>query len=278
MTFVAAAENLLPLQATDSKDVFRLSKGTSLARRARREFLMFYWRAVVLAGALAALTPAATIAAPVACSPGTLSDYVALTDGCTVGAFLFDNFTEGATLQTGATRISPDAVQVTPIAAGLAFGVDVAAGPTDLLELIFGYDVSHPAIGGASLSTSGASATGDAAVTAVKNLCEGASFNPPGSVDGCTGVEDALIAFAIEGLSDLDESVDILPFVKLLGVVDDITVDGGLAGTGALTGSVTNQFAAVPEPSSSLLVATGIFGILRARYARSRRRRRLRTP
>jgi hypothetical protein len=42
---------------------------------------------------------------------------------------------------------------------------------------------------------SGASATGDAAVTAVKNFCEGGSFNP-GGVDGCTGVVDDI---AVDG-------------------------------------------------------------------------------
>ena len=143
-----------------------------MARRARREISMQQWRAAVLTSALLALTPTPSLAAPVACSPGTLTDYVTLGDGCTVGGFLFDNFTLGTTLPTGATPISPDVVEVTPVPSGLAFGVDVTADAGELLEILFGYDVSHPAIAGARLAMSGASATGDAAVTAVKNFCE----------------------------------------------------------------------------------------------------------
>jgi hypothetical protein len=233
---------------------------------------MHYSRVAVLASVLAVFTPAATAAAPVACSAGTLSDYIALTEGCTVDAFLFDNFTLGQTLPTGATQILPDAVQVTPVASGLAFGVDVSADSGELLEIIFGYAVGHPPIGGASLSMTGASATGDAAITAVKNFCDG-GISDPFSVDACLGAGgNALTAIAIDGLSDLTASLDIFPFVSLLGVVDDIAVDGGLAGAGSLTGSVTNQFAAVPEPASALLVATGICGILRSRYRGSRHR------
>ncbi len=231
-------------------------------------------RAVVLAALLAMLTPGTSRAAPMACSPGTLSDYFALSDGCTVGALLFENFAQLATQPTGSTPISPNAVQVAPVASGLAFTVDVTAGAGQLLEILFGYDVSSPAIAGASLSMSGASASGDGVVTAVKNLCEGGSFDS-GDVTGCTGADDALITFALDGLTDLDESLLILPSVAFLGVVDDISVDGGLDGSASLDGGVTNQFVAanpVPEPTSCLLVATGIVGVLRVRYKRSGRR------
>ena len=238
---------------------------------------MHYPRVVVLAAILAALTPASGVAAPVACSPGTLSDYFASSDGCTGGTFLVDHFAPLAPLPTGATPISADSVRVIPVVSGLAFTFDVAADAGQLLEILFGYDVTSPAIGGASLAMTGASATGDGVVTAVKNYCEGGVFNP-GGVDGCTGLPDALITFAIDGDSDLDESLLIFPTVAFLSVVDDIAVDGGLTGAASLSGSVTNQFVAaaapnpVPEPTSALLVATGICGILRARYARSRRR------
>jgi hypothetical protein len=163
--------------------------------------------------------------------------------------------------------IAPATIQVTPVASGLAFGVDVSADTGQLLEILFGYDVVNPAITAASLSLDGAFAAADGAVTAAKTFCEGGTFDP-GSVTGCTGTQDGLIAFALDGLTDLNESLAILPATSFLSVVDDIAVDGGLIGNASLTGSVINQFPSatpVPEPATSVLVATGILGLLRAR-------------
>jgi len=232
-------------------------------------------RAALIATLLATLVPGRSEAAPVACVPGTLSDYFALSDGCTVGAFQFQNFAQLTTQPAGSSPISPDAVQVMPVASGLAFGVDVSASAGELLEILFGYDVTGSGIAGASLSLSGASAAGDGVVTAVKNFCEGGSFDP-GDVTGCTGTGDALIAVALDGLEDLNQSLTIFPIVAMLGVVDDIAVDGGLDGSASLNGSVTNQFVAganpIPEPASAVLVASGILGLLRSRVRRVRHR------
>jgi len=232
-------------------------------------------RAALIATLLATLVPGRGEATPVACVPGTLSDYFALSDGCTVGTFQYQNFAQLTTQPAGSSPISPDAVQVMPVASGLAFGVDVSASAGELLEILFGYDVTGSGIAGARLSLSGASAAGDGVVTAVKNVCEGGSFDP-GDVTGCSGTGDALIAVALDGLEDLNQSLTIFPIVAMLGVVDDIAVDGGLDGSASLRGSVTNQFVAganpVPEPASAVLVASGILGLLRSRVRRVRHR------
>ena len=167
-------------------------------------------RAAVIAALLATLVPGRGEAAPVACVPGTLSDYFALSDACTGGAFQFQNFVQLTTQPAGSSPISPDAVQVMPVASGLAFGVDVSASAGELLEILFGYDVTGSGIAGAGLSLSGASAAGDGAVTAVKNLCEGGRFDPgeltgPGAEvlrgEG-PGGRDALETFFPEDLGD----------------------------------------------------------------------------
>src|SRR5262245_50215155 len=101
-------------------------------------------RAAVFAVFLATLTPGISQGAPVACSPGTLSDYFALSDGCAAGGFLFQNFAQLTTQPAGSTLIAPDTIQVTPVASGLAFGVDVTADTGELLEILFGYDVVNP--------------------------------------------------------------------------------------------------------------------------------------
>ena len=232
-------------------------------------------RAAVIAAFLATLVPGRGEAAPVACVQGTLSEYFALSDACTVGAFQFRNFAQLTTQPAGSSPMSPDGVQVMPVASGLAFGVDVSARPGELLEILFGYDVTGSGIAGAGLSLSGASAAGDGAVTAVKNFCEGGRFDP-GELTGCTGTGDALIAAALDGLEDLNQSLTILPTVALLGIVDDIAIDGGVDGSASLQGSVTNQFVGganpVPEPASAVLVASGILGLLRSRVRGVRRR------
>jgi hypothetical protein len=65
------------------------------------------------------------------------------------------------------------------------------------------------------------------------------------------------------------------PGTALLGVVNDIAVDGGINGSGALSGTVTNRFTlaastAVPEPATSWLLLAGLAPLLRSRYVRKR--------
>jgi len=159
-------------------------------------------RAALTATLLATLMPGRGEAAPVACVPGTLSDYFALSDACTVGAFQFQNFVQLTTQPAGSSPISPDAVQVMPVASGLAFGVDVSASAGELLEILFGYDVTGSGIAGAGLSLSGASAAGDGAVTA--EVPFGIIPRPPSAGRGVVAPVAVLsggLVRAVDGLS-----------------------------------------------------------------------------
>ena len=134
---------------------------------------------LIAAGLVALLVATEIQAAPA--TPGTLSDYLALgSGGATIDSTLFSDFSLLPN-QTGATPISPAAVQVTPIGfgtgnPGFVFTLNRNASATDLYELKFEYKISDVAITAASVSIEGASTTGDGAVT---SILDGIPGNPP---------------------------------------------------------------------------------------------------
>ncbi len=189
---------------------------------------------------------------------GTLADYLALgPGGGTIGSTLFSNFSLLPN-QTGATAISPSSIGVVPInllgTPTLQFDFSRTALAGQLFEMRIGYNVSGSSITGAGVGMSFASATGDAAVTALL-LVNGPVPPPP-----------ALIAFESLGFSMPTDFTTFAP-TGFLAVESDVVVDGGLAGQGRL-GRVTNQFNVVrasnPVPDSGtslLLLATALSGI-----------------
>jgi hypothetical protein len=76
------------------------------------------------------------------------------------------------------------------------------------------------------------------------------------------------VVFAIDGDQLLNSSL-LFASASFLDIVNDIAVDGGLTGGASLAGNVTNRFAvaaaAVPEPTTGLLVASGLGLLLRRR-------------
>jgi hypothetical protein len=86
-----------------------------------------------------------------------------------------------AVLTSALLALTPTPSLAAPVLSWLAFGVDVTADAGELLEILFGYDVSHPAIAGASLAMSGASATGDATLTAGKTSAKAGPSIPAAS-------------------------------------------------------------------------------------------------
>jgi hypothetical protein len=227
-------------------------------------------RSALLAAACVLLLSGRSQAAPL-CTNGSLTSYLSV-GSCSIGAATFSDFNLVTPLPTGATAIPTDQVTVmpfsTPSTVGFQFLFDVSSPSSILNELLFGYTASVQSFTAATLSMTGASATDDGVVTGVQNVCIGDAY-APGSLSGCTTPQDANIVFAIDGDQVLTSAV-LFAAATTLGIVNDIAVDGGLLGQAALAGSVTNSFNVVPEPTTGVLLASGLAWFLRSRSRRGR--------
>jgi hypothetical protein len=216
-----------------------------------------------LAGAFLLAAPGAQAAA---CLPGTLDTYLALgPGGCTVDNALFTDFVNPAG-SFGATPVAPTSIFVnplnTPFKPGLRFDITLSASAGEIFEALVGYNV-HSLIIGNMLSMPGAMATADGAVTATEDKCIGGMFDGTGPF-GCTGTQDALINYAIDGDAVTAASLA-FPVTSVVGVVTQFVVDGGLAGSATGSG-FANQFVTVPEPSAfTLIPIAAVFAYIRRR-------------
>lgn len=218
-----------------------------------------------LCGILAVLSCTTSVGAP--CVPGNLQTFINLgATGCQVENVQLSAFTvlDG---QPSATPVDPAQVQLTPGGTALnpvlLFTLNRAANAGQLFESFFRFSASGP-LAGASISLTSPAVTGDAAVTAMLDVCANGSFSGGGPF-GCPTSPASLIAFAIDQSSLLSDSAG-FPRASLFDVLVDLTIDGGQSGSATLN-SATVGFAAVPEPSAALLVALGLsaIGVIRVR-------------
>ena len=208
------------------------------------------------------------------CSPGTLAGYIALgAGGCMIGADTVGSF-RILTGISGATPISATAVMITPsgtsAAPVLTFDLSATALTGSVLESIFNYRILGSGFTGSMILGSNSSTTGDGVATDIQNLCGGGSFGPDG-VSGCTGVN--LTPLAV--ISPDSDKTTFAP-VSFLSVTDDLTLDGGLAGS-ASGGRFVDRFTAssvstVPEPGTLFGTGFGVAALIlfTARMARQR--------
>jgi hypothetical protein len=193
------------------------------------------------------------------CQPGTLQGYINLgAGGCDLGAAHINDFMIEPG-QSFATPIDPATIQVTPdgtdSAPSLVFNVGATAGPFDLLESFFRFNVAAQ-LSQAFISLGSPSATGNGVVVGVLDVCAGGSF-PDGVPTNCPGNSDSRVVFATATDSQLADSVS-FPITSFFDVFVDLTADGGLNGTALLNSATVGvgiSAAAVPEPSMALGLA-----------------------
>lgn len=201
------------------------------------------------------------------CSSGPLAGYLATGFSCTIGSLDFSEF-KLLEQPTGALPFS--SIVINPMTSapnefGLEFLVNQNAAAPSLFEQLIGYRVTGigSSIDRNTLFFTGASATGDAAVSALEQKCLAGVFAGLDGVTGCTGTALDLAVLAIEGLPPDPPIFADFASVAFLTVVADIAVDAGETGTAALT-SATNLFRtvgpaiAVSEPTSGALAALSL--------------------
>jgi hypothetical protein len=218
---------------------------------------------------LAVLTVLGSIAAYAGpCAPGTLQDYIDLGEGgCDLGVISFTDFFLGP-VPSFAIPIDATLVQITPggtpTRPTLMLTTNQSADAGELRDLLFHFVASGRSLAAASIALNSPTATGDAAVTGILDVCAGGLFLGMQPTD-CSGTPSNAIAAATAGDAILRASTG-APLSSFFDVFTDIAIDAGPSGAASLA-SATVAIATVPEPSAMLLIAAGLalLGASRAR-------------
>ncbi|HYZ84037.1 MAG TPA: PEP-CTERM sorting domain-containing protein [Bryobacteraceae bacterium] len=219
---------------------------------------------------LLAFASTCALAAP--CLSGSLQSYVNLgATGCEVGAVNFSNFMTSSGI-TGATPLDPGVVQVTPggsfLTPTLTLVTNTSAATGDLFDLLLEFRAGGALLSYGFITLNSPTATGDAAVSGFLDICRGGNFAGPGPV-GCSGSAVSALTVEIADFAQLSDFTPTGPVSSFFDVFVELSVDGASNGSASLP-SGTVGIAAVPEPSTTLLVCAVLAGTVAIRRRRNR--------
>lgn len=213
---------------------------------------------------------------PLPCATGTVADYQASGFQCSMGSYTVEQFTFSESETGEAALLSPSNITVMPSynsASGIAVeffgGFSVSAGQTAQYVIQFELDPLLPNLTGTSISTGP-----NDPVTLTGQFCGNGTLAPyvAGQAPTCTGTATSGIFPLMLTITGNNQATS-QNFPVAVTTIDtrlilDLTGPASITSFGTATSFATPDVAQAPEPSSALLLASGLFVFLWGRKKR----------